>query len=145
MLLRPVRDTEDDAEAVRQLADAAFADPHIAGSENAPAVRTPDLSAQRRDKIRHLARTDPAGSWLAADTAGEPVGAAQSLIREGTWVLALLVVLPEAQGKGVGAALLERAMQYGKAACAPSSAAPHTRWPHAPTAERASTCIRRCG
>jgi GNAT superfamily N-acetyltransferase len=115
MLLRRVRDTEDDAEAVRQLADAAFADPHVAGSENAPAVRTPDLSAQRRDKIRHLVRTDPAGSWLAADTAGEPVGAAQSLIREGTWALALLVVLPEAQGKGVGAALLERAMQYGKA------------------------------
>lgn len=115
MLLRRLRDTEDDAEAVRQIAEASFADPHITGGQTAPAVITPDQSAQRREKIRHLVRTDPSGSWMAADAAGEPVGAAQSLIREGTWALALLVVLPEAQGKGIGAALLKRTMQYGKA------------------------------
>ncbi|QPP09273.1 GNAT family N-acetyltransferase [Streptomyces bathyalis] len=137
MLLQPVRDTEEDAEAVRQLAEASFAASHGADSGTAGAgaphgqkpspaplvpVRTahgagpdPGQPARSRERIRHLARTDPGGSWVAADADGRPVGAAQSLIREGTWALALLAVLPEAQGKGVGTALLERTMRYGRA------------------------------
>ena len=142
MLLQPVRDTEEDAEAVRQLAEASFAASHAAkgdspgafpdggaphGGEPSAAPLVPLAGADRgaaddpgqparsRERIRHLARTDPGGSWVAADTDGRPVGAAQSLIREGTWALALLAVLPEAQGKGVGTALLERTMRYGRA------------------------------
>jgi hypothetical protein len=34
--------------------------------------------------------------------------------REGTWGLSLLAVLPEARGRGVGTALLERALAYGR-------------------------------
>jgi GNAT superfamily N-acetyltransferase len=120
MLLRPVRDTEEDAEAVRRLAEASFAvfesNTGAATVMNPPAVRpAPGQPARSRERIRHLARTDPGGGWIAADTGGRPVGAAQSLVREGTWGLALLAVLPEAQGKGVGTALLGRTVQYGRA------------------------------
>lgn len=116
MLWRPVQDTEEDAEAVRQLARASFAASHTAKGDDPPAEPGPEQAARHREKTRHLVRTDPAGgSWLALDATGRPVGAAQSLIREGTWGLALLVVLPEAQGKGVGKGLLERTLQYGSA------------------------------
>ncbi|OEV09886.1 GNAT family N-acetyltransferase [Streptomyces nanshensis] len=157
MLLRPVRDTEEDAEAVRQLAEASFAvfaEPpaahhaaHHTGHRSGPGGPSPEgpraiapgqvLPAVRpgpppgpgdgsdsedvrqrersRERVRHLARTDTGGGWIAADAGGRPVGAAQSLIREGTWALALLAVLPEAQGKGVGTALMQRTMQYGRA------------------------------
>lgn len=113
MLLRPVQDTEEDADVVRQLAEASFNDLHTAAGDP-PAVPDPEQPARSRERIRHLVRTDPGGSWLAADAAGRPVGAAQSLVREGTWALALLVVLPEAQGKGVGKALLERSLEHGR-------------------------------
>lgn len=126
MLLRPAQETEEDAEAVRHIIEAAFAGESPAssgpfagpgsGSSKVPvSERSVRHETQRRERIRHLVRTDPAGSWIAADAAGRPVGAAQSLIREGTWGLALLVVLPEAQGKGVGTALLQRTLHYGRA------------------------------
>lgn len=115
MLLRPAQETEEDAEAVRRIAEASFAGPRDERRHGVVARYAPQVEARRRERIRHLTRTDPAGSWIATDPAGRPVGAAQSLIREGTWGLALLVVLPEAQGKGVGAALLERTLHYGRA------------------------------
>ncbi|WP_314172684.1 GNAT family N-acetyltransferase [Streptomyces winkii] len=146
MLLRPVQDTEEDAEAVRQVAEASFAASHEPEGGRAapppsadppaegelPAVPLDPDPPRSRERIRHLARTDPGGSWVAADAVGRPVGAAQSLIREGTWALALLVVLPEAQGQGVGTALLERSMRYGRAclrgliSCTPHPAAART-------------------
>lgn len=107
MLLRPLRDDEEDAEAVGRIKGVAFG---VTDEE-----WTPERVARSRDTVRHLARTDPAGgSWIAEDAAGRPVGAAQSLRREGTWGLALLAVLPEAAGKGVGTALLHRAVAYGR-------------------------------
>ncbi|MFC4497547.1 GNAT family N-acetyltransferase [Streptomyces ovatisporus] len=129
MLVRPLKDTEEDAEAVRVLAETSFAGGPAAGAVPAepgtaaqgggalPAMPPPGAGnpARSRERVRHLVRTDPRGSWLAADAAGRPVGAAQSLVREGTWGLALLAVLPEAQGKGVGKALLERTLEYGRA------------------------------
>jgi GNAT superfamily N-acetyltransferase len=117
MLLRQVRDTEEDAEAVRELAERVFeGGPGPAAGRDLPAVpQPPGQPARSRERARHLARTDPEGGWIAADPDGRPVGVAQSLIREGTWCLALLAVLPEAQGKRVGTALLQRSMQYGRA------------------------------
>ncbi len=127
MLVRPLQDSEEDAEAVRLLAEAAFAAESAAGPVQArpggpgggalPSERPPGAGspARSRERIRHLVRTDPRGSWLAADADGRPVGAAQSLVREGTWGLALLAVLPGAQGRGVGRALLERTLEYGRA------------------------------
>ncbi|WP_344529331.1 GNAT family N-acetyltransferase [Streptomyces albiaxialis] len=114
MLLRPVRDTPEDAETVRLLAAAAFGDSHTLKGESPETPPDPERIARRHEKIRHFVRTDPAGSWLAEDGSGQAVGVAQSVIREGTWGLSLLVVLPAAQGKGVGTALLSRALEYGR-------------------------------
>ncbi|MFE2727758.1 GNAT family N-acetyltransferase [Kitasatospora sp. NPDC059327] len=109
MLLRLVQDTAADAEAVQHIARASFASladsPGTAGRERPP--------VHRLARIRHLVRTDPQGCWLAEHD-GEPVGAVLSLRREGLWILALLVVRPEAQGRGLGRLLLERATVYGR-------------------------------
>ncbi|MFE2108421.1 GNAT family N-acetyltransferase [Kitasatospora sp. NPDC059463] len=109
MILRPVQDTAADAEAVQSLARAAFA-----SLPDAPAVTGPPRpSVYQLARTRHLARTDPQGCWIA-ELDGEPVGAVLALRREGVWVLALLVVVPQMQGKGVGRLLLERALAYGR-------------------------------
>lgn len=114
MLLRPVRDTEEDAETVRKLSEAAFGASHALKGDTPGPSPSAARAGRSREKIRHIARHDPAGSWIAEDEAGQAVGAAQSHIREGTWGLALLVVLPGTQGKGVGRALLQRALEYGR-------------------------------
>lgn len=110
MLLRPLRDDEEDAEAVRVVSAAA-----LGPSRVFPAPDDPVRAARHRERHRHLARTDPGGCWLAVDeTSGMPVGAALSLRREGTWGLSTFAVLPEAQGRGVGRELLAAAMLYGR-------------------------------
>ncbi len=102
-MLRQLRDTGTDAEATRAVAVAAF-------KRGAPEAGT--VRFLRR--VRHLVVTDPLGCWLAEDDDGRPVGAALASRREGLWGLSLLVVAPEAQGKGVGAELLRRALEYGR-------------------------------
>ncbi|MFF7456199.1 GNAT family N-acetyltransferase [Kitasatospora sp. NPDC008115] len=109
MILRPVQDTAADAEVVQYVARAAFASLPDAPAEAGP----PRPSVYQLARTRHLARTDPQGCWIA-ELDGEPVGAVLSLRREGVWVLALLVVLPQAQGKGVGRLLLDRGLAYGR-------------------------------
>ncbi|WP_371482078.1 GNAT family N-acetyltransferase [Kitasatospora sp. NBC_00315] len=109
MILRQVKDTAADAETVRQIARSAFAG--LPGAATPPA-EGPRL-VQQLARTRHLVRTDPEGCWIAEHD-GEAVGAALSLRREGVWILALFVVLPGAQGKGVGRLLLERAAAYGR-------------------------------
>jgi GNAT superfamily N-acetyltransferase len=110
VLLRPLRDDEEDAEAVRVVSAAAFGSSRVL-----PVPDDPARAARHRERNRHLARTDPGGCWLAVDEAsGMPVGAALSLRREGTWGLSTFVVLPEAQGRGVGRELLAAAMHYGR-------------------------------
>ncbi|MFB7620024.1 GNAT family N-acetyltransferase [Kitasatospora sp. NPDC056181] len=109
MILRQVRDSAADAEAVQLIARDAFA----SLPDARPPAGPPRPPVYQLARTRHLARTDPQGCWLA-ELDGEPVGAVLSLRREGTWVLALLVVLPQVQGKGVGRLLLERATAYGR-------------------------------
>lgn len=114
MIVRQLRDTEEDAEAVRTVAAAAF------GASRALPGHADDEWPPRRvasvhGRNRHLARTDPGGCWLAVDDAGMPVGAALSHRREGTWGLALFAVLPRAQGRGLGRELLAAALAYGRA------------------------------
>lgn len=115
MLLRPVRDTEEDARTVRLLAEASFGDSHVLKGDAPQDPPSAERIARTEEKTRHLARTDPGGGWIAEDPSGQAVGAAQSTIREGTWGLALLVVLPGAQGKGVGQGLLRATREYGRA------------------------------
>ncbi|WP_419994263.1 GNAT family N-acetyltransferase [Streptomyces boninensis] len=103
MIVRPVRDSKDDAEAVRTVAASALGGPW-----------PPERSIRHTARTRHLARTDPGGCWLAHADDGRPLGTVLSSRREGTWGLSLLAVAPEAQGKGAGRALLARALAYGK-------------------------------
>ncbi|GAA1886159.1 GNAT family N-acetyltransferase [Streptantibioticus ferralitis] len=110
MLLRPVRDTADDADAVQAVTAASFGGSRVLAGVGWP----PEQVARLRGRARYLARTDPGGCWLAEDPVGGPVGVALSLKREFLWGLSLLAVVPAAQGKGVGAALLARAMGYGR-------------------------------
>ncbi|MFB6894293.1 GNAT family N-acetyltransferase [Kitasatospora sp. NPDC056327] len=108
MILRPVQDTAADAEAVQHIARAAFA-----SLPDTPPVTGPvPPSVYQLARTRHLARTDPQGCWIA-EHGGGPVGAVLSLRREGAWVLALLAVLPEVHGKGLGRLLLDRALAHG--------------------------------
>ena len=68
--------------------------------------------ARLRRRILHLLGTDPGGSWVAEED-GVVVGLAQALVRQGLWVLSLLGVAVSAQGRGVGRALITRALGYG--------------------------------
>ncbi|MFC1416754.1 GNAT family N-acetyltransferase [Streptacidiphilus cavernicola] len=111
MILRPVRDSAADADAVRELHRAAFGALERELGEP-PRPWDQDRIAGHLARTRHLARTDPGGCWLAED-GGQAVGAALSLRREGLWGLALLCVLPSAQGKGVGRTLLDHALAHG--------------------------------
>jgi GNAT superfamily N-acetyltransferase len=114
MILRRLHDDEEDAEAVRVVAAAAFGASHAL--QGAPGEEpSPERIAHEHSVLRHFARSDPGGCWLALDDDGTPVGAAVSSRREGTWGLSLLAVLPRAQGKGVGRELLTTALSYGRA------------------------------
>ncbi|MEW2520412.1 GNAT family N-acetyltransferase [Actinacidiphila alni] len=115
MILRPVRDDEEDAEVVRVISSAAFGASHILKGEAPDGPATAEEIAARHSVTRHLARTDPGGCWLIEDETAGPAGVVLSTRREGTWGLSLLAVVPGAQGKGVGKALLARALVHGRA------------------------------
>ncbi|GAA1247532.1 hypothetical protein GCM10009665_43110 [Kitasatospora nipponensis] len=109
MMLRRVRDSQADAQTVLEISTAAFGVPPGAPADPpAPAATVLQLA-----RTRHLAATDPDGCWLAEED-GRAVGFALSVRREGVWILCLLAVLPDAQGKGVGRLLLDRAAEHGR-------------------------------
>ncbi|WP_407916345.1 GNAT family N-acetyltransferase [Kitasatospora sp. NE20-6] len=120
VIVRRVQDTSADASAVREVAWAAH------GAPSGP-PDGPRRAVLHEARTRHLVGTDPEGCWLA-ELDGRVVGAALSLRREGVWVLALFAVHPDAQGRGVGRMLLERAVVHGRGClrgmlCASSSQA----------------------
>jgi GNAT superfamily N-acetyltransferase len=100
-----------DAPAVHEVAKAAFADLARRTGQEAP----PTSDAGAHVRIRHVARTDPGGAWVAEQD-GAIAGAALALVREGLWGLSLLVVHPAVQSRGTGRALLELALGYGAGA-----------------------------
>lgn len=65
-----------------------------------------------QQRLKHLLDSDAAGCWVA-EVDGEVVGLAQALCRGGLWVLSVFGVAPGSQGKHLGVALLERALDYG--------------------------------
>ncbi|HEY3482333.1 MAG TPA: GNAT family N-acetyltransferase [Streptomyces sp.] len=115
MILRPVRDDDEDAEVVRVVAAAAFGAPRTLGGGPTADGWPPERTARHHGTTRHLARTDPGGCWVVEDETAGPMGVVLSSRREGTWGLSLLAVVPGAQGKGVGKALLARALVHGRA------------------------------
>lgn len=78
-------------------------------------ARTAESIERSRSRIAHLLHTDPGGAFVAEDGDGRFVGIAQALIREECWVLSLLGVATRHQERGVGAALLTAALDYGSA------------------------------
>ena len=67
-------------------------------------------------RLRHILATDPGGCWVSGGDGGALDGAALALVRDGIWGLSLLVVRPGVQSRGLGRALLDRALAYGDGA-----------------------------
>jgi GNAT superfamily N-acetyltransferase len=106
---------EDAAEAER-LSDESYHALDLATrtvDQPPPSRRTAAHSAAWRARTEHLLATDPGGSWVA-ERGSEMVGFATSFKRELMWILAAFAVRPGLQGGGVGRALLEPALGYGR-------------------------------
>src|ERR1700736_4057500 len=73
-------------------------------------VRTPEAERRTSTRIAHLLATDPDLSTVGVDSSGALVGVAQALVRDGIWVLSMLGVDPSSQDRGLGRALLDRAL-----------------------------------
>jgi ribosomal protein S18 acetylase RimI-like enzyme len=106
--LRPMR--PDDGDLVDEVVVDAFT---AAASRARDVPMTPD-DVQREAtnrRVAHAVAHDPQGCWIA-ERNGAPVGAAMALVREDLWILSMLMVRGEAQGQGVGRALIDRALSY---------------------------------
>jgi GNAT superfamily N-acetyltransferase len=78
-----------------------------------PQIRPPERGANWIDRARHLIGTDPGGCWVA-EREDELLGIVVSFVREKMWLLASYAVVPEAQGLGLGKALLAPALEHGR-------------------------------
>lgn len=83
------------------------------GRVNQPPL--PEETGPLRRHLAHMLATDPERFWVAEadDASGSAearvIGFALATVRDGLWYLAMLFVQPEAQGHGIGSALLDRA------------------------------------
>ena len=102
-----------DVEAVNDLALAAFEDLTRRRGEVPWPRPSPEQAYVR---LRHILATDPGGCWVSGGAGGALAGAALALVRDGIWGLSLLVVRPGVQSRGLGRALLDRALAYGDGA-----------------------------
>jgi GNAT superfamily N-acetyltransferase len=98
-----------DATAVHELSARTFED--LAERFHEPPPPPPRV-ARSLVRIHHLLERDPGGAWVAEHD-GELVGAALAIERDGLWGLSLLVVDPAHQSRGLGRALLGRALAHG--------------------------------
>ncbi len=111
--IRPMR--LDDVPAVEQLTADGYYDLDVRTHRTgwpAPARRSRARAAGWEQRLRHHLAHDPGGCWVAEDGSGL-IGAAASMKRELTWLLASFVVRPDLQGRGVGRLLLDAALSYG--------------------------------
>ena len=104
--IRPLRE-DDVAGADRVCVEVLFS--------TLPGDDEDERLARSHARIRHLAETDPGGSWVA-ERDGAVAGVALALVREGLWGLSLFAVAEDLQGHGVGRALFERCWAYGEGA-----------------------------
>src|SRR3954449_10510496 len=105
--LRPL--VPEDATAVHELSARAFADLAERFHEPPP---PPPHAPRSLVRFQHLVERDPGGAWVAEHD-GDVVGAAIAIDRDGLWGLSLLVVDPAHQSRGLGRALLARALAHG--------------------------------
>jgi GNAT superfamily N-acetyltransferase len=107
--------TQSDVPEVERVSAEAFVDlerrTHRTGWPQ-PVARTDAEAEQWRARISHVLAGDARGCWVAEDRGGT-MGAAVSMKRDLTWLLAAYVVRPGVQGRGVGRQLLDAALSYG--------------------------------
>jgi GNAT superfamily N-acetyltransferase len=72
--------------------------------------RPPVAVANREGLYHHLLRT---GAMFVALDPG-PAGFSAAVVRDGVWFLSLLWVLPEHHGSGIGSALLQETLAWGR-------------------------------
>jgi len=106
-VIRPL--TQDDVDAGVELMHTTFTDLDLRMGETTHEL-TEASRLRQVARISHLQQTDPAGAF-AAEEEGRLVGLALALVREGMWFLSLLIVRPGFQGKGIGRALLDAALE----------------------------------
>jgi GNAT superfamily N-acetyltransferase len=100
MRLRPT--TSADLEAMHGVFLDAIGDLYRRHGFDAPAPPLEVFAAQQR----HLLEHDGRRCWVAQE--GTVVAFAAAFVRGGTWFLSSLFVRPDAQGAGLGSALLDR-------------------------------------
>lgn len=108
---RPRPMEPDDVEAVDELSNRCFDDlTRRLGLPTPPDNRpSRQQTAASHGRLRHLLTAHGEGAWVI-DGADGPLAAALALRRERFWGLSLLVVDPDAQGRGLGRAALEACM-----------------------------------
>ena len=114
LIIRPM--TDADVPGAERLSDEGFHELDVRmhrPSWPAPERRGARRSEQWVERTLHLLRTDPGGCWVAEDGSGL-LGFATSFVRETTWCLATYAVRPGLQGRGIGRALLDAALQHGR-------------------------------
>ena len=94
---------------VETMCDIFFASYNDLHRRHGLAEENPEDRDWLADAIRHVLRTDPDGTVLATDD-GTPTAFATSYLRDSYWFLSFLFVSPDAQGRGVGKALLDAVM-----------------------------------
>ena len=112
--IRPM--TEADLEAAERLSSEGFLELDsrmFRRSWPEPEPRSAERGRAWIERTTHFLATDPEGCWVAEDTSGM-LGFATSYTRELMWVLATYVVRPQAQGQGIGKALLAAALHHGR-------------------------------
>jgi GNAT superfamily N-acetyltransferase len=106
----------DDAPAAERVTAVGFHELDTRMSRRSwpePEPRSPERSATWVDRTRHLVTTDPGGCWVA-ERDDQLLGVVVSFVREHLWLLASYAVVPEAQGLGLGKALLAPALDHGR-------------------------------
>ncbi|MGH2710967.1 MAG: GNAT family N-acetyltransferase [Actinomycetota bacterium] len=107
MKIRPA--TEDDLADLARIFDSSST--WLTEQYRPDQALGPAPTAGSRDFLyRHLLRTG--GVFLAEDP--EPAGFSAAIVRDGVWFLSLLWVLPESHGSGIGSALLDEALAWGR-------------------------------
>ena len=105
--IRKVR--PDDLEEVWRVHVASSSDDAVRRGQPAP---TPAATPVANDARAGLA-SDPDGYFCAVED-GQIRGMVSALVRGPVWYLSMFFVLPGDQGRGLGRALLERALAYGE-------------------------------
>ena len=74
-----------------------------------------EFGARFQAILERFCETDPAGAWFAEVT-GDPAGFAVARRRDKQWTLPMLFVSPSHQSRGIGRALLARALEGARSA-----------------------------